>query len=99
MRTDMFVATLLVASSAVGVSAGTPQAPPTAEAPRATVALVEAWPDGRINYELTTTRRSVMWTPQFPRLSGYTPPPDARPVYAVQLARVRVGDAITVDVA
>jgi hypothetical protein len=87
MRTEIVVATLLMASSAIAVSRSAPQQPPTSDVPRATVALVEAWPDGRINYELTSTRRAVMWTPQFPRLPGYTPPESTPPVYAVQFAR------------
>jgi len=64
----------------------------------ATVALVETWPDGRTNYELTSARRATMWTPRFPRIDGYTPPQGAVPVYAVQFARVLVGTNITVDV-
>ena len=46
----------------------------TGAAVPATVALVETWPDGRINYELTTTRRASMWTPNFPREDGFQPP-------------------------
>jgi hypothetical protein len=38
--------------------------PPQPDAPGpATIALVETWPDGRTNVELTTPRRAVMWTP------------------------------------
>jgi hypothetical protein len=98
MRTETAVATLLVATSAVAVLDSTSQQATTSEPPRATVALVEAWPDGRVNYELTSTRRAVMWTPQFPRLRGYTPPEGTLPVYAVQFARVLVGGEIKVDV-
>src|SRR6266850_3449518 len=64
----------------------------------ATVALVETWPDGRTNYELTSARRATMWTPRFPRIDGYTAPQGAVPVYTVQFARVLVGTNITVDV-
>jgi hypothetical protein len=64
----------------------------------ATVALVETWPDGRINYELTSPRRATMWTPMYPRVEGYRPPEGATPVYAVQFARVLVGRDIKVDV-
>ena len=98
MRTETAVATLLVATSAVAVLGSASQQATTTEPPRATVALVEAWPDGRVNYELTSTRRAVMWTPQFPRLGGYTPPEGTPPVYAVQFARALVGDEIKVDV-
>jgi len=63
-----------------------------------TVALVETWPDGRTNYELTNARRAVMWTPFFPRVKGYAPPDGVQPVYAVQLARILAGADIKVDV-
>jgi len=81
------------------VAAATAQPPPQADALMpATVALVETWPDGRTNYELTSPRRASMWTPQFPRVDGYQPPEGARPVYAVQIVRVLVGRDIKVDV-
>jgi hypothetical protein len=72
----------------------------TEAAPQATVALVETWPDGRINYELTTTRRASMWTPRFPRLDAFTSPErgDRRPVYAVQFVRTLIGHDIKVEV-
>lgn len=98
MRTETAVATLLVAASAVAVSGRASHQATTSEPPRATVALVETWPDGRVNYELTSTRRAVMWTPQFPRIPGYTPPEGTPRVYAVQFARVLVGGEINVDV-
>jgi len=76
-----------------------PQPPLTTEAAiPATVALVETWPDGRVNYELSSPRRASMWTPVFPRVEGYTLPDGARPVYAVQFARVLAGRDIKVDV-
>jgi hypothetical protein len=75
------------------------QPPPTTEAVNpATVALVETWPDGRTNYELTSTRRGVMWTPRFPKVDGYRVPEGAKPVFAVQFVRVLVGRDIKVDV-
>ena len=64
----------------------------------ATVALVETWADGRINYELTSARRGTMWTPRFPRIEGYQPPEGAKPVYAVQFSRMLVGGDIRVEV-
>ena len=64
----------------------------------ATVALVENWPDGRTNYELTSARRASMWTPVFPRIDGYVVPQGSARVYAVQFARILVGTAIKVDV-
>lgn len=69
-----------------------------AEAIPATVALVETWPDGRTNYELTSPRRASMWTPAFPRIEGYKLPDGARPVYAVQFVRVLAGRDIKVEV-
>jgi hypothetical protein len=68
------------------------------QATPATVALVETWPDGRINYELTSARRASMWTPGFPRIEGYKLPEGAKPVYAVQFARVLAGRDIKVDI-
>ena len=64
----------------------------------ATVALVETWPDGQTNYELTSPRRASMWTPRFPRVEGYTVPEGGTPVFAVQFVRVLVGRDIKVDV-
>jgi hypothetical protein len=75
------------------------QPPPTADAVApATVALVETWPDGRTNYELTSPRRASMWTPFFPRVEGYKVPQGGTPVYAVQFVRLLVGRDIRVDV-
>ena len=62
------------------------------------MALVETWPDGRTNYELTSPRRAAMWTPVFPRVEGYKLPQGATPVFAVQIVRVLVGHDINVDV-
>ena len=71
----------------------------TGAAVPATVALVETWPDGRINYELTTTRRASMWTPKFPRVDGFKASEGAGPpVYAVQIVRTLVDHNINVDV-
>jgi hypothetical protein len=64
----------------------------------AMVALVESWPDGRTTYELTSVRRASMWTPNFPRVAGYKPPDGAAAVFAVQIARVLVGNDIKADV-
>lgn len=75
------------------------QPPPTADVVvPATVALVETWPDGHTNYELTSPRRTLMWTPRFPRVEGFTVPEGGTPVFAVQFARVLVGRDIKVDV-
>jgi hypothetical protein len=62
------------------------------------IALVEAWADGRVNYEIVSPRRASMWTPNFPRIEGYRLPADAKPVYAVQFIRILVGQDIKVDV-
>jgi hypothetical protein len=83
--------------SAPSVSMAQPPLKADAAIP-ATVALVESWPDGRTNYELTSPRRASMWTPFFPQVDGYTLPDGARPVYAVQFVRVLVGRDINVDV-
>ena len=39
-----------------------------------------------------------MWTPRFPLVAGYQLPEGARPVYAVQVARVLVGQDIKVEI-
>jgi hypothetical protein len=78
---------------------GTPwQAAAPESLPPATVALVETWPDGRTNYELTSPRRASMWTAAYPRIDGYSRPPGRQQVFAVQFARVLVGKDIKVDV-
>jgi hypothetical protein len=89
----------VIATLSAGASAGAAgQAAASETLPAATVALVEAWPDGRTNYELTSPRRASMWTPGFPRVPGYSPPPGSMPVYAVQFTRILVGSDIKVDV-
>src|SRR6185503_19597838 len=101
------VATFTLAAAVIAkiaVAAAIPSTPaaqaPGSEQPvvPATVALVETWPDGRINYELTSPRRASMWTPRFPRVDGYVLPEGAQPVFAVQFARVLVGRDIRVEV-
>jgi hypothetical protein len=89
----------------IAVSSLTAGAPPTSQLPvaadatgPATVALVETWPDGRTNYELTSPRRATMWTPNFPTIAEYHAPDGVAPVYAVQFARVLAGRDIKVDV-
>jgi hypothetical protein len=64
--------------SAPSVSMAQPPLKADAAIP-ATVALVESWPDGRTNYELTSPRRASMWMPGFPRVDGYTLPDGAKP--------------------
>ena len=88
---------LVIAAAAVpAVDAA--QAPAAPEAAPATVALVETWADGRVSYELTGPRRASMWTPRFPRVTGYRPPEGAPPVYAVQIAHALVGQDIKVEI-
>ena len=84
------------------ISARVPLAAHTAEqgdppAP-STVALVETWPNGRTQYELTSPRIASMWTAAFPRVAGYTLPEGSKPVYAVQFVRRLVGRDINVDI-
>ena len=76
------------------------QAPvaPAPALPPATVALVESYSDGRVNYELTSAKPARMWTPMFPRVEDWQPPPGGVAVKALQLARVLVGRDVRVDV-
>jgi hypothetical protein len=97
-RLPVAIPLLLVIAAAAPPAAGAGQAPAVPEAAPATVALVETWSDGRVNYELTGPRRASMWTPRFPRVAGYQSPEGATPVYAVQIARALVGQDIKVDV-
>ena len=97
-RVPVAIPMLLVIAAAARPAAHSDQAPAAPEAVPATVALVETWSDGRVNYELTTPRRSSMWTPRFPRVAGYQPPEGAKPVYAVQVARTLVGQDIEVEI-
>src|SRR5262245_15943674 len=99
MTTMALVApTLVIAVAATAPAARAGQSAPAPQAPPATVALVETWPDGRVLYELTGPRRAGMWTPRFLRVDGYEPPPGTKPVYAVQLMRSLVGRDIKVEV-
>jgi hypothetical protein len=51
---------VVLSLAAPATSIAQPPLKPDAVLP-ATVALVEAWPDGRTNYELTSARRASMW--------------------------------------
>ena len=95
-----FAGALMLAVSSLPARAQPIPQPPltTGAATPATVALVETWPDGRVNYELSSPRRASMWTPMFPRVEGYELPEGAKPVYAVQISRVLAGRDIKVDV-
>jgi hypothetical protein len=95
--TAAVIAKIAIAAAMPSAAAGQTRPKDEAVIP-ATVALVETWPDGRINYELTSPRRASMWTPRFPRIDGYQLPEGAKPVYAVQFARVLVGRDIRVEV-
>jgi hypothetical protein len=92
------VVLIAIRAALLAVDAAALQTAPSEPVASATVALVETWPDGRTNYELTSARRATMWTPYFPRIDGYTPPQGALPVYAVQFARILVGSDIKIDV-
>jgi hypothetical protein len=101
MAAELYVAgaLILAVSSLPGSAAPMVQPPLNGGAPiPTTVALVETWPDGRTNYELTSPRRAWMWTPGFPRIDGYTLPEGTAPVFAVQFIRMLVGRDIKVDV-
>ena len=87
---------VIVAAALPAAYAG--QAPTAPEAAPATVALVETWSDGRVNYTLMGPRRASKWTPRFPRVAGYQPPEGARSVYAVQIAHALVGQDIKVEI-
>jgi hypothetical protein len=91
-------ALVVVVSSLAAPAASIAQPLKPGALPPATVALVEAWPDGRTNYELTSARRASMWTSAFPRVDGYKVPEGVPSVFAVQFARVLVGRDIKVDV-
>jgi len=97
-RVPVAIPLLIVLTSVALPAAGAGQAPAAPDAAPATVALVETWADGRVNYELTGPRRASMWTPRFPRVAGHELPEGARPVYAVQVARVLVGQDIRVEI-
>ena len=90
---------MILSASLLALAIGQP--PPTPEAaalPPSTVALVEAYTDGRVNYELVSAKPAWMWTPKFPRVDGWQPPPGALPVTAVQIWRVLAGRDVRVEV-
>src|SRR6476619_5653729 len=93
-RVPVAIPLLIVLTSVALPAAGAGQAPAAPDAAPATVALVETWADGRVNYELTGPRRASMWTPRFPLVAGYQLPKGARPVYAVL---VSPGSRVVVD--
>ena len=76
------------------------QSPAAAEPalPPSTIALVETYSDGRVVYELTSAKPAWTWTPAFPRIKDWQPPPGSLPVTALKFDRVLVGRDIKVDV-
>lgn len=90
MATFRTLAALIVTTSCVGASAQAPVPP--------SVALVETYADGRINYEIVSGKPAWMWTPQFPRVEGFTPRNGKLPVKAVKIDRVLAGSNINVVV-
>src|SRR5690242_1104275 len=66
--------------------------------PPSTVALVEAYSDGRVVYELTSAKPAWTWTRVFPRIKDWQPPPESPQVRAIQYDRVLVGRDIRVVV-
>jgi len=72
--------------------------PQPAALPPSTVALVETYADGRINYELTSAKPGWMWTPKFPRIADWQAPEGSLPVTAVQIWRVLAGRDVRVEV-
>ena len=66
--------------------------------PPSTVALVVAYADGRVNYELTSAKPAWSWTPYFPRVKDWQQPEGALPVKAVQIDRVLADGGIRVEV-
>jgi hypothetical protein len=97
-KVSVAVALVLAMAGTARPAAHADQAPADPETVPATVALVETWSDGRVNYELTGPRRASMWTPRFPRVDGYQPPEGTKPVHAVQVARALVGQDIKVEI-
>jgi len=97
-KVSVALALVLAIGAAALPAAHADQAPADPETVPATVALVETWTDGRVNYELTGPRRASMWTPRFPRVDGYQPPEGTKPVHAVQVARALVGQDIKVEI-
>ncbi len=96
MRSVLVVAYAVMV--AVAVTPAAAQAPADVGAVPSTVALVESYADGRTVYELVSTRPAKMWTSHVPRVKGYQRPAGELPFFAVQIARVLVGDNVRVNV-
>src|SRR4051812_10766205 len=71
---------------------------PQAPLPPPTVALVETYADGGVRCELTSAKPGWMWTPVFPRVSGWEPGGDSLPVFALRIDRVLVGRDVRADI-
>jgi hypothetical protein len=81
----------LVASSWPGALAGQP-----VEAPA--VVLVKTFADGRTTHAVVTARKAGSWTPMFPRLKGWTPPPGQLAVSALGFSHVLTTQGISLQV-
>ena len=88
----MLATALLLWALAQSPAAAEPPLPPS------TVALVVAYADGRVNYELTSAKPAWSWTPYFPRVKDWQEPENSLPVKAVQFDRVLAGDSVKVEV-
>ena len=86
-----FLVAGLVALSSAGAFAGQP-----VEAPA--VVLVKTFADGRSTHTVVTARKSGSWTPMFPRLKGWTPPPGQLPVSALGVSHALTTQGVSLQV-
>jgi len=60
--------------------------------------LIKTFADGRSTHAIVTDELRSSWTPLFPRIPSWRPPPGTLPVEAVKIVHVRTTDRVRVDV-
>lgn len=73
------------------------QAQQPADGPKAVV-LVKTFADGRITRTVVSARKTGSWTPFFPRLKSWTPPPGKAPISALRVSHVLTEQGVLVQV-
>jgi len=87
----VLVISLAVLAPSVASSQATPDETPA-------IVLVKTYADGRSTHEIVTDQPRSSWTPLFPRIPSWTPPPGTLPINAVRVVHVLTTDRVRVDV-
>ena len=62
------------------------------------IVLIKTFADGRSTHEIVGDQPRSSWTPLFPRIPSWTPPPGTLPIEAVKVVHVLTMDRVRLDV-